>query len=289
MKTELTERGDGRRAIAICADWSEVAADYDDLSASYARRALPGFRPGKAPRAVIEQRFRQELRDDFTARCGLRLARQALRERDLRPAGPIAVGQVRFEPRREFSFEAEFVPSPVFELPDYAAAPFAGETDDERRDELSEWLLSQTLGDPPAALIRQECDRMRDPDAEPGGEAWRAAARRVKLTAILAQIAEAEGIETDKHDVDARIEKVAAENGVRPEELRRTLDREDGLTSLRSLLLAEQTLNYLIEGPTRAGSRAERRLPDRRIARERGKARSGRIRKRQPDSNRRSP
>ncbi len=288
MKSELAEEGDGRRVITIRTEWSEVAADYDDLFADYARLPLPGFRPGKAPSAVIEQRFRQRIRDDFTARCGLRLARQALREKDLRPAGPIAVVEIRLEPRQEFSFRAEFVPSPVFDLPDYAAVSLAGETQDERRDQLAEWLLSRTPGDVPAALVRQECDR-NGQDAEPGGEAWQAAARRAKLAAILAQIAAAEGIEADRRDVEARIEKVAAESGLRPDELRQKLDREDGRTALQSLLLAEQTLNYLMEGPTRAGTRVEARLPDPRVAKGRGKTRPRRIRNQEPTSKGRRP
>ncbi len=288
MKSELAEEEDGRRVITIRTEWSEVAADYDDLFADYARLPLPGFRPGKAPPAVIEQRFRQRIRDDFTARCGLRLARQALREKDLRPAGPIAVVEIRLEPRQEFSFRAEFVPSPVFDLPDYAAVSLAGETQDERRDQLAEWLLSRTPGDVPAALVRQECDR-NGQDAEPGSEAWQAAARRAKLAAILAQIAAAEGIEADRRDVEARIEKVAAESGLRPDELRQKLDREDGVTALQSLLLAEQTLNYLMEGPDRARTRVEGRLPDRPITQESRKTKPRRTRNQEPTSKRRRP
>ena len=93
--------------------------------------------------------------------------------------------------------------------------------------------------DAPEALARQEC--------EPGSPEWPAAARRVKLGLILEQIAEAEGIEVEQRDVDARMERVAAENGVRPSELRQKLEREDGLSRLQSMLRAERTLHYLIE------------------------------------------
>jgi FKBP-type peptidyl-prolyl cis-trans isomerase (trigger factor) len=236
---------------------------------------------------VIERRFLPQIREDFAARCGRRLAREALREADLRPAGPIAVVEIRLEPRREFSFTAEFIPSPVFALPDYRAIPLAGETADERRDEVAEWLLSRTPGDVPAALVRQECDRNGQAGAGPGSEAWETAARRVKLAAILTQIAGAEGIETDPRDVDARIENVAAGSGLGPAELRRKLEREDGLGSLRSLLLVEETLNYLLETPARAGTRAEGGPLDQRIAPGNGKTKPRRIRNRKPRQKRR--
>ena len=128
--------------------------------------------------------------------------------------------------------------------------PLSGASDAERRDEASEWLLAHTPGEVPPALVRQECERAGEPGAGPGCEAWLAAARRVKLGLILDQVAEAEGIDADQRDVDARIRTVAAEHGMRPDELRRKLEREDGMDRLRSLLRSEQTLDYLL---SRAG------------------------------------
>jgi FKBP-type peptidyl-prolyl cis-trans isomerase (trigger factor) len=254
MKTRIETKPAGQALLGITAEWPEVAADYEDLLADYARMALPGFRPGKAPRAMIEQQFRQELRDDFTARCGRRLVREALREQNLRARGPIPVIEVRFEPRREFSFTAECVPVPNLELPPYAAVPLTTATDDQRRDELSTWLLEHTVGDVPEAFIWQECQRSGL--AEPGSVAWQVAAQRVKLMLILEQIAEAEGIEVSEHDADARIERLAADSGTRPAELRRQLGN-DGMDRLRTFLRAEQTLAYLLSLASRSAPAAK--------------------------------
>ena len=245
MKHELTDARDGRRSLRITAEWDEVAADYEDVCAGYARATTRGFRAGKAPRAVIERRFRNQLRDDFTIRCGRRLARQALRDRNLRAAGAIAVVDIRLEPRREFAFTAECVPIPDLELPDRAGVPPVDGSDDERRDAISEWLLARTAWEVPEPLVREECQRGETGDLVRGSDAWRAAARRVKLTVILEQIAEAEGIEVDEREVDARIARMAAESGVPPDALRRELG-EDGVGRLQSLLHAEQTLAHLL-------------------------------------------
>jgi FKBP-type peptidyl-prolyl cis-trans isomerase (trigger factor) len=250
VKHELTDAQDGRKSLRITAEWPEVAADYHDVLAEYGTQAVPGFRPGRAPQAVVEQRFRRQLRDDFTARCGRRLAREALREHNLRAAGPINVVEIAFEPRREFAFTAECVPTPRLELPDYTAASLTGTTDDERRDALSEWLLAHTAWDVPEPLIRGECARSDSSGSEPGSDAWLAAAQRVKLMLILDQIAEAEGIEADERDVEARIGKMAGESSVKAAELRRQLGA-DGVSRLQSLLRAEQTLAYLIENTKR--------------------------------------
>jgi len=255
MNVTLQPTQTGKAELRIAVEWADVAADYDDLLTEYAKLAVPGFRPGKAPHAMVEQRFRTQLRDDLAARSGRRLTRQALRERQLRAAGPIEVIAIQLEPHRAFSFTAEFVPAPKLELPDYRAIPLAGPTDDRRRDELSEWLLAHTPGDVPEPLIRQECERGEWPTAGAGSDAWQAAAQRVKLTLILEQIAEAEGIELEEAAVDGRVEKMAAQCGVKPAELRRQLG-EDGLSRLRSLLRAEQALDYLLaNAPARSNVR----------------------------------
>ncbi len=248
MKATFQAKPGGKTDLHIAVQWAEIAADYDDLLAEYGKLPLAGFRPGKAPREVIERQRRREIREDFTARCGRRLAREALRERDLRSAGPIEVTGIQLDPRRDFSFTAELVLRPKLPLPDYAGASWTGATDEERRDEISEWLLAHTAGDAPEPLIRRECA----PGFEPGSAEWEAAARRVKLMVILELIAEAEGIAVDETDVAARVEKIAAETGVDPGQLRRRLEREDAVTRLETLLRCEQTLDHLLSGGDQA-------------------------------------
>lgn len=254
MKHDLKDAADGRKVLEIAAGWAEVAAEYDNVLAEFGNAAVPGFRPGRAPRAVVERFLGRQIRNAFAARSGRQLVREALRERNMRAAGPIALGDIQLDPRSTFSFTAEFIPAPRLDLPDCAALPLAGASDAERRDEASEWLLAHTPGEVPPALVRQECERAGEPGAGPGCEAWLAAARRVKLGLILEQVAEAEGIDADRRDVDARIRTVAAEHGMRPDELRRKLEREDGMDRLRSLLRSEQTLDYLL---SRAGGRSQ--------------------------------
>ena len=58
---------DGYHRLKVEAEWSELAADYDDVVAMYAKAFVPGFRPGKVPRSVIEKRFQKEIFDDLSA------------------------------------------------------------------------------------------------------------------------------------------------------------------------------------------------------------------------------
>ena len=78
MKWEQHSNGDGCNRLKVEADWSELAVDYDDILAEYSKVRLPGFRPGKVPRSVIEKRFNTEIIEDLSQRAAKRLGREAV-------------------------------------------------------------------------------------------------------------------------------------------------------------------------------------------------------------------
>ena len=246
MQFELTSTPDEQMKLEVTATWAEVAPDYDDVLAGYCKLAVPGFRPGKAPRTVVEKHFREAIREDFVARCARRLARQALEERAIRVARQMELTESEFHVQQPFRFTGVVTAVPKLELPDYSGVALAATTDEARRNEISDWLLAHTTWKVPDALIRQECESSAQPDARPSDAEWQMAEQRVKLTAILEQIAEAQGIEVDERNVDERVEKMAGECGVKPHELRQRLGQGGGLSRLRPLLVAEQTLEYLL-------------------------------------------
>jgi FKBP-type peptidyl-prolyl cis-trans isomerase (trigger factor) len=64
---------------------------------------------------------------------------------------------------------------------------------------------------------------------------------------ILKQIARQEGIEVDETDVNKRIAEKAKEFETTANALLKELKKGDGLQRLRDMLIAESTLEYLIE------------------------------------------
>src|SRR6266850_6466301 len=63
MKTEFVDVSPTRKEITIEIDPETVRQTYDRISDRYAKQAsVPGFRPGHAPRAVVRNRFKTEIR-----------------------------------------------------------------------------------------------------------------------------------------------------------------------------------------------------------------------------------
>ncbi len=247
MQVVLRDIGDGRREARIEVEWEAVRSDYYDLVRECSNLPVPGFRPGKAPRARVEGHYRKEILEDLTSRSVRRLSRQALDEQGITSTGPIAITGVEVEPGEPFRFTAEFTELPGFELPDYAGLEVSDETDGEARNEISAWLLEETELDVPADLVGQELSFDGSEQVDPGGAEWTAALQRVRLLLILDAIARRDGIEVDERDLDERIGQIASARGTEPASLRQHLMRTGGLSRISRFLLAERTLDYIIE------------------------------------------
>lgn len=252
MKWEQQDNDDGQRLLTIEAPWSELAADYTDIVARYAKVRLPGFRQGKVPKNVVEQRFRKEILDDLTHRAAQRLGREAMREAGIEPLGPVEAQEIECEKDKPFRFKVRFHPMPDFALPNIDSISIDGGKGDVR-DEISHRLLELVSFKVPDELVKEELILDGIDGADPGCPEWKAATDRIRLMLILKRIARQEGIDVDEQDVNARIAEKAVEFGVTKESLQEDLAKGGGMQRLRDMLLFESTLGYLLEkaGTTR--------------------------------------
>jgi FKBP-type peptidyl-prolyl cis-trans isomerase (trigger factor) len=247
MKWEMVPQEDGLRRLQVQVPWEEIAPDYDDILKDYIRLPLPGFRPGKAPRQVVELRFRREIAEELTRRSASRLGRLALEQAQAEATGPVEVSEVEWKRGQTFRFTVRFFPVPEFELPDYRSLGPIDQEGEDPHGELSHRLLELVDLVVPEEMVRAELAFEGQPDGEPGSELWQAAARRVKLMLILKRLARQEGIEVEDADVEQRIQEKAEIFGTQAETLRAELEKGGGIPRLKDLLLAESTLEYLLE------------------------------------------
>jgi len=102
----------------------EVAKEWDAIANSFARFAkIPGYRPGKAPRAVIDKRFRKEIQDELTKKLVSKSYHDAVEKEQLRVASLTNIEDIQFGEDKSMRFHATVVIAPEFELPDYKNIP----------------------------------------------------------------------------------------------------------------------------------------------------------------------
>ncbi|HSV63411.1 MAG TPA: trigger factor [Chthoniobacterales bacterium] len=124
MKVEVENEPHGVATLRIELAPEVVRKEWDAIASNYSRYArIPGYRPGKAPKQVIERKFRKEIQDELTKALVSKSYREAIEEKQLRVVSLTDVGEVEFGDDRSMRFKATVVTAPEFELPDYKNIP----------------------------------------------------------------------------------------------------------------------------------------------------------------------
>ncbi|MEY2528298.1 MAG: trigger factor [Verrucomicrobiota bacterium] len=124
MKVEVETEPQGVSTLRIELPPEDVRKEWDAIANNYARHArIPGYRPGKAPRPVIEKKFRKEIQDELTKALVSRSYHEAIAKKQLRVVSLTDVGDVEFGEDRSMRFRATVVTAPEFELPEYKNIP----------------------------------------------------------------------------------------------------------------------------------------------------------------------
>ncbi len=80
---------------------------------------IPGYRPGKAPISLIEKRYARDIQDELESRLLNEGFREGVKKDALNVISITAVRNQSFNPDDSFSFTAEILLAPDFELPEY--------------------------------------------------------------------------------------------------------------------------------------------------------------------------
>jgi trigger factor len=124
MKVEVERQPGFVSKLQIELPPEEVAKEWDAIANSFVRFAkIPGYRPGKAPRAVIDKRFRKEIQDELTKKLVSKSYHDAVEKEQLRVASLTNIEDIRFGEDKSMRFRATVVIAPEFELPDYKNIP----------------------------------------------------------------------------------------------------------------------------------------------------------------------
>lgn len=129
LKIEVKSGGPCRKVLQVQAGWEDIKADCEDVVAAFVAQAeVPGFRRGKAPRAIVERRFRrgidEEARNHLTGRC----YRQAVVQEQLKPLAIVDVAEVSLRKGEFFSMKVTIDVAPEFTLPQYHKIPVKAAT-----------------------------------------------------------------------------------------------------------------------------------------------------------------
>ncbi|MFZ5470142.1 MAG: trigger factor [Myxococcota bacterium] len=120
MKVRVEELSPIERKLSIEVEPASVAKELDRAYSALSRQVkIAGFRPGKVPRRILEQRFKEQVEDDVIHRVVERAYLEAIREHQVEAVGSPQVSGARLELEKPFAFEARVEVRPKVEAKDY--------------------------------------------------------------------------------------------------------------------------------------------------------------------------
>ena len=121
MNIRLEKKEKCLAALSIEVPAETVASERAKILKAFIRQArIPGFRPGKAPRAVIEKAHAEDISQEVESRLIQNSFQEALKENeDLKVLNVKNPENVTHQADGSFTFDAELITSPEFSLPDY--------------------------------------------------------------------------------------------------------------------------------------------------------------------------
>ncbi|HEX2853586.1 MAG TPA: trigger factor [Opitutaceae bacterium] len=120
MNVQLNNVSGTRKSLVITLDPSEVDAEHQAVVGEFAKQArIPGFRPGKAPAAMIAKRFGKDIAEEFKQKVVAKAYRSALEQEKLEVINVVNVEQGAIETNTPATVTITVDVRPEFTLPDY--------------------------------------------------------------------------------------------------------------------------------------------------------------------------
>jgi trigger factor len=119
MEIQITPKNSTgvERAVEVSVPAAEISAAEDTTTRKYASKVrLPGFRPGKAPPAIVKKRFAEAIRNE-TIETVVRAAYKEIVEKDdVKMASQPHIHGLNFEEGKALTFEFHYEVRPTVEL-----------------------------------------------------------------------------------------------------------------------------------------------------------------------------
>ena len=113
-----------KKLVRVELDAAAVDAAFDAITKNFQKQAiLPGFRPGKAPRALVVKKHGAEIKEEAKRKLIGDNYRKAIEEQKLHVVGYPDIEEVQFESGQPLQFTATVETAPEFQLPEYKGLP----------------------------------------------------------------------------------------------------------------------------------------------------------------------
>lgn len=124
MNVTIENVGPCKKLVRVEVEAKDVDAAFEAVGKDFARQAaLPGFRPGKAPREMVLKRFEKEIAEEAKQKLTRENYQEAIKRENLKVYSVQDLEDIQFGKGQPMIFAATVEVLPEFELPEYHKLP----------------------------------------------------------------------------------------------------------------------------------------------------------------------
>jgi len=113
-----------KKLLRVEVEAKAVDEAFDAITKDFQKQAaLPGFRPGKAPRALVLKKYEADIKDEVKKKLIGEHYRKALDEKKISVVGYPDIEEIQFGRGQALQFAATVETAPEFQLPEYQGLP----------------------------------------------------------------------------------------------------------------------------------------------------------------------
>ncbi len=143
MKSNVKRLKDCKVQMSVEVEADHAEERYQEVLRGFQRAArLPGFREGKAPVALIEQRYQSEAREELLKILIPEAYHQSIQTQKALPVSLPSISDIRYERKKKLQFSAEFEEAPKISLKNYKGVSLKRESAEVKSDELEKAVQS---------------------------------------------------------------------------------------------------------------------------------------------------
>ncbi len=117
-----------KKLVRVEVEPQKVDDAFNEVTKDFQRQAaLPGFRPGKAPRDMVARKYGKDIEEEVKRKLLSDSYKAAIEEQKLDVIGQPDIEEIQFSRGQPYQFAATVETAPEFELPEYKGIPLKRE------------------------------------------------------------------------------------------------------------------------------------------------------------------
>jgi trigger factor len=141
VNVSVEHLGACKKLLHVEIEAAAIVGEMETTSREFQRHvSLPGFRPGKAPVALVAKTLGPRIQAEARRKLIQEAYRKALEENNLRPVAAPNLEEAPWEPGQPIAFTATVETEPDFDIPDYRGIPIRRDTRSVTDDEVERAL-----------------------------------------------------------------------------------------------------------------------------------------------------